>query len=407
MKNLLLSTLYLVAITSANAQTINDNKVTFNYIQLPYLEIDNSFTSYELRVEHGYKQANQDSLTFHEANKKFQMDNFHKLMELYQLKVDSVDRVYYTLMSKWEQDVNAGKTQPDGTALSEPARPIYPPMPVYPSSRVPQMHSDLDESIFTNGVNVEGFEKGLGGFIIKLNILPVQNIRISESKKGTGTSTTYTFTARYVMPVELTVETPTQGKIISLRFLEGQRSFKIGDYKSRAAHKLYMLNNREQMFLNLEQSARTSAIAQVNNYLNDQIGYMKRSRKIEFYSVKKFKNHDYSDVTAAYTKSVQALQMVANDRDRAGAIDALDDAIAMWKSIMTESNVSDGKARINDKVTGMIQCNLAELYVWVADFNNADMNVNMAINSTGKFRRHINDEKGFYTDQRKRWEANF
>ena len=294
-----------------------------------------------------------------------------------------------------------------GTALSEPARPIYPPMPVYPSSRVPQMHSDLDESIFTNGVNVEGFEKGLGGFIIKLNILPVQNIRISESKKGTVTSTTYTFTARYVMPVELTVETPTQGKIISLRFLEGQRSFKIGDYKSRAAHKLYMLNNREQMFLNLEQSARTSAIAQVNNYLNDQIGYMKRSRKIEFYSVKKFKNHDYSDVTAAYTKSVQALQMVANDRDRAGAIDALDDAIAMWKSIMTESNVSDGKARINDKVTGMIQCNLAELYVWVADFNNADMNVNMAINSTGKFRRHINDEKGFYTDQRKRWEANF
>ena len=53
----------------------------------------------------------------------------------------------------------------------------------------------------------------------------------------------------------------------------------------------------------------------------------------------------------------------------------------------------------------MIQCNLAELYLWKADFNHAELQLNLAIANGGKFKRHAEDEKPFLANQKKRWDA--
>ncbi|MFT5858188.1 MAG: hypothetical protein ACI865_000272 [Flavobacteriaceae bacterium] len=407
MKKLLLSITFLSIVGASFSQTINDNKVSFRYTQLPYFKINNAFTTYDVKVIHGYTQANADSLALYESNKALAMSLFESAMSTYQTSKDSVDRIYLLGMSKWEKDVNAGVTADNGLALPQPIQPTYAPFPAFPSLEAPRMHSPYDENNVINATNIEGYTKGLGGFIVTVNLLPITDIVIKESKKGAAATTKYTYTANYRLPIELTVESPTDGKLIFQRIVEGVKSFKIGEYASKYDYQLYMLLSEDLFRNNLETSARQKAIAETNGYLNDQVGFMIKNRSVELYSVKKFKNYDYSDVTQAYSTSVAALQLVAADRDRDGAIDKIDEALAQWAEIMTESNTFDKKARINDKITGMVQVNMAELMLWKADFANTDLNTTLAINGGGKFKRHANSVKGFYADQKKRWNVHY
>jgi len=56
----------------------------------------------------------------------------------------------------------------------------------------------------------------------------------------------------------------------------------------------------------------------------------------------------------------------------------------------------------------MIWCNLAEIAVWMADFNEVDNQVSKTMNSgVFKAKSHIKGEKSFYADQKTRWNANF
>ncbi|NVK64112.1 MAG: hypothetical protein HWE22_05965 [Flavobacteriales bacterium] len=407
MKTILLIASLIGSLSFSYGQNIDDNKVQFSYIQLPYIKIDNAFTNYDVKFVHGYEQTNQEILANHELNKQAAMAVFEQAMVQYKVQTDSIDANYYRAMAQWEKDVNAGKTQANGLALPQPIRQAYPTIPVFPGLDEPRLNSPMDENSVLNGINIEGFEKGFGGFVVTVNVLGMTDIQINESKKGSGTATKYTYTATYMMPVELTVESPTQGKLIHLRIMEGRQSQTIGSYKSKYDFELYKLTNEDQLYRELETSARAKAIAQTNNYLNNQIGYVTKTRNAELYAVKRFKSYDYSDVTVAYTKTVQALMLVSQDRDRSSAIDKIDEALAEWEMILEESNTYDNKARINDKITSMIYCNMAELLVWKGDFDQSQVKVNLAISEGGKFKRHANGVAGFYADQKKRWDVHY
>jgi hypothetical protein len=124
--------------------------------------------------------------------------------------------------------------------------------------------------------------------------------------------------------------------------------------------------------------------------------------------VKKYRDYDYTDVIAAYTASTQALNLVSKDRNRASAYDKLDQAIVKWKNILQDSNPTDEKSRINDKVSAVIYCNLAELLAWRGDYDQAELYTNMALNSgVMKARNHAERMVGFYADQKKRWQVHF
>jgi hypothetical protein len=177
---------------------------------------------------------------------------------------------------------------------------------------------------------------------------------------------------------------------------------------SQYDHQLFMMENKAKLYAEIEAYARRNAINSLSDYLNSQIGYVVKQRVAELYSVKNHKNYDYSDVTDAFNKAVIALQLVSNDNDRSGAIDKIDEALQAHQNVLEESNLSDNKARVNDKITAMLQCNVAELLIWKAEFDKADGLVNIAMNSgEGKAKRHLKDELGFYADQRKRWDANY
>ena len=408
MKTLLLTTALLIGGSAAHSQTINDHKINFKYIQLPLIKVDEQFNTYDVKVEHGYLQANEDSTAMFEIRRDATMAVFHDMMAAYQRQCDSLDRQHLRNMATWEKKKNAGTTNPDGTPLTEPVRPIYPSAPTYPTVEGPQLHSQYADEAVANSVNLAGFEQGANGVVITLNLQGIRNIQIIESKKGTGATTKYEYTARYILPVDVKVESPTQGVLYQQTLFTGTQSYKMKGFKSKYEHQLYMIERKDEFFRELEAHARRQTIIGANNQINDQLGYVTRNRTAEIYSVKRFKNYDYSDVTNAFTKTTFALQAIGNDRDRSGALGKIQEAINATNEVLEESNLSDNKARINDKITAMLQCNLAELYLWQAAFNKSEALVNIAMNSgEGKAKRHCKGELGFYKDQRKRWEANF
>jgi hypothetical protein len=408
MKKVLLTVCVALAGQLVFGQNINDHKVSFKYIQLPLVKVDDKFTKYEVNVEHGYEQANEDSTSMFEIRRQAALDVFHSMMKNYQSSRDSLDRIHLRNLAAWEKKVNSGATNPDGTAIAKPNPPIYPAPPSYPSTESPQLHSAFVADNINDQMKLAGYEQGGGEIVITLNILPIRNISITETKKGTGASTKYEYYAKYVLPIGVKVESPTQGPLLDLELFTNVKSYKMKDQKSQYDHALYMMDNKEAFFAELEAYARRSALNAANDYINNQFGFVEKSRTAEIYSVKKFKNYDYSDVTNAFTLATFALQEVKNDRDRSGAADKIEEAIDAIKGILEEASTSDNKARINPKVTAMLQCNLAELYIWLGEFDKADATVNIAMNSgEGKAKRHCKGELGFYADQRKRWEVHY
>jgi len=408
MKRLLLITFFLCGLTIGFGQNINDNKVSFGYIQLPLILIDDAYDNYEVRVSHAYKAANEDSLILFQARQDAAMQLFERNRVRYQQSRDSLQRIYLKQLSTWEKQVNAGAVTGNGQPLPKPNPPLFPEPPMYPNVKQPRLHTDYADATVQNSVKVDGFKQGSGEVILYVDILPMRNIRIIEKKKGTGASTKYQYTCEYVLPIDIKIETPTQGILVQKVVLNGKRTYKMKEQKSRYDHQLYMLDQGDQFFLDLERYARQQAMKEANDFVNDQVGYVTRKRNTEIYSVKKFKNYDYSDVTNAYSATVQALSLVKNDRDCSGAQDKLEEAMALWNEIMLESNTYDNKARINDKITAMIQCNIAEVQLWQTKFNEANTLLNLVINAgVMKAKLHAKKMKPFYEKREKRWNVNF
>lgn len=408
MKQLLLASVLLLTGTSSFGQNINDHKVNFNYIQLPLLKIDTQFDQYNVKVEHTYLQANEDSMVMFQARQDVAMQFFQEASARYYREIDSLDRLHLQNMAAWEKNVNNGVNNPDGTAPTQPIAPAYPLPPVMDQIDAPILHSNFQENIATDRISLSGFGKGEGEVEVTIMIHPIRSIRILSEKKGTGAATKYEYKARYVMPVGLRVASPSQGIMMETILYENELTYNMSTQTSQYDHQLYMMDNKEVFFRQLETHARQNVLAKVNDHLNNHFGFVERSRTAEIYSVKSFKGFDYSDVTNAFTQTTLALQQLNSDRDRSGAVAQINTAINTTETILAESNLSDNKSRINDKITAMLQCNLAELYMWKADFNKSDGLSNLAMNSgEGKAKRHIRDEMGFYKDQRNRWDVHY
>ncbi len=393
---------------SGYAQNINDNKVSIAYTQLPLIKIDEAFKKYEVRVEHAYQSANEDSLMLFQARQDAAMQQFERLRIQYQQMRDSLDRQHLRQLSQWEKQTNAGAVGANGQPLPKPNPPMYPEAPIYPNVPQPQLHTAYDETNVQSAMQIQGFEQGLGGCILTITIQPIRDIRILEKRKGSGSSTKYQYTCEYVMPLTVKLESPTQGTLLQTNLFEQKKSYRMQEQKSRYDHQLFMLDQADQFYTDLERYARQQAMKDANNYINDQVGYVRRNRNTEIYSVKKFKSYDYSDVTNAYSATIEALNLVQNDRDCSSAQDKLNSAMAMWKEIMMESNTYDNKARINDKISAMIQCNIAEIQLWQAKFNEANATLNLVLNSgVLKGKNHAKRAQSFYNKRSQRWKVNY
>ena len=386
----------------ANSQTVTENKVTMNYIQLPTNVIAKQYTFYSVVLAKSFETANEDSLLIYQSELESASTIYDSELTTWKSVVKSLDRTYLSQMAIWEKQLNAGTVTP------EPKKPIYPAQPTMRTTDMPQLHNDIQLYEVENAVKLEGFTKGAGGAVITLDILPISSIEITEKKSGSGTKTKYNYVCNYVLPIGVKIEAPGQGAVLQTIILNESRIYKMKSFDSKYEHQLWLFDNKEQFWNDLEKYARTNALKEANIIINDASGFPVKSRIAEVYTIKKYKEHSYADLTNAYTIASQGYAKIANSRDANAAKPKLLEAIASWKKILEESNPADKKSRINSKVTALLQCNIAEAYIWLSEFDEAEKYLNLIkAGSEGKFKRRAKKLQIALTDRRLRWNSYF
>ena len=367
-------------------QNIDDNFVNFNYTQLPLISVDESLRSYRFEVVTDVEGANMDSTT------------------TYQIRLDNAVSIYQKRMDTWLSKMSLIQQQENATGTSQSAN--YPPKPSLELVVKPVQHT-VTTNASAEGIKISGFNEGDNGLLVRYTLLPIKNVKFSYSKKGEAANTKYDYKCSYILQAKMEVIDPSN-TVLFEKMVGRAKTKGLGKYKSTYDFAKWYMNNRETFYAQIESEGRKAAIAGSGSALDNQFGYINKSRKAEIYSVKKYKDYDYTDVIMAYNQTTEALLKVGNDRDRSGAMDDLEEAREMWLKILEESNLQNKKERINAKISAMIWCNLAEIAVWMADFNEADNQVSKTMNSgIMKAKSHIKGEKSFYADQKNRWNANF
>ena len=367
-------------------QNIDDNFVNFNYTQLPLISVDESLRSYRFEVVTDVEGANMDSTT------------------TYQIRLDNAVSIYQKRMDTWLSKMSLIQQQENATGTSQSAN--YPPKPSLELVVKPVQHT-VTTNASAEGIKISGFNEGGNGLLIRYTLLPIKNVKFSYSKKGEAANTKYDYKCSYILQAKMEVIDPSN-TVLFEKMVGRAKTKGLGKYKSTYDFAKWYMNNRETFYAQIESEGRKAAIAGSGSALDNQFGYINKSRKAEIYSVKKYKDYDYTDVIMAYNQTTEALLKVGNDRDRSGAMDDLEEAREMWLKILEESNLQNKKERINAKISAVIWCNLAEIAIWMADFNEADNQVSKTMNSgIMKAKSHIKGEKSFYADQKNRWNANF
>ena len=367
-------------------QNIDDNFVNFNYTQLPLISVDESLRSYRFEVVTDVEGANMDSTT------------------TYQIRLDNAVSIYQKRMDTWLSKMSLIQQQENATGTSQSAN--YPPKPSLELVVKPVQHT-VTTNASAEGIKISGFNEGGNGLLIRYTLLPIKNVKFSYSKKGEAANTKYDYKCSYILQAKMEVIDPSN-TVLFEKMVGRAKTKGLGKYKSTYDFAKWYMNNRETFYAQIESEGRKAAIAGSGSALDNQFGYINKSRKAEIYSVKKYKDYDYTDVIMAYNQTTEALLKVGNDRDRSGAMDDLEEAREMWLKILEESNLQNKKERINAKISAVIWCNLAEIAIWMADFNEAENQVSKTMNSgIMKAKSHIKGEKSFYADQKNRWNANF
>ena len=367
-------------------QNIDDNFVNFNYTQLPLISVDESLRSYRFEVVTDVEGANMDSTA------------------TYQIRLDNAVSLYQKRMDTWLSKMSLLQQQENTTGTSQSAN--YPTQPSLELVLKPVQHT-VTTNVSAEGIKISGFNEGDNGLLIRYTLLPIKNVKFSYSKKGEAANTKYDYKCSYMLQAKMEVIDPNN-TVLFEKMVGRAKTKGLGKYKSTYDFAKWYMNNRETFYAQIESEGRKAAISGSGSALDNQFGYINKNRKAEIYSVKKYKDYDYTDVVMAYNQTTEALLKVGNERDRSGAMDDLEKARDMWLKILEESNLQNKKERINAKISAMIWCNLAEIAVWMADFNEADNQVSKTMNSgIMKAKSHIKGEKPFYADQKNRWNANF
>lgn len=402
-KILLFASILMVGVSFA--QNVDDQKITFNYIQLPSDPIKGPKV-YNIELNHDkYVASNEDSLEAYEARITLAESQLVSWIE----QKRKVDQANLLEMDKWQKSVNAA-TAAGTPAPPQPAKQPYPEMP--------KLKQELDEPILTTeitdgmvdaAIQLEGFTKGEGGATIKIAFEGLKNSAVEKKVTGTGAATKYEYYAKYEMPAVLTVEVPGQGIIINENINFGQKSKLINKYDSEYSFQYWRMDNYNQYWVTLQQQELTSILSSINNIVNEKCGFPTKSYATEIYTVKKHKGQNYNDLIDAYTNAKAGYDLIYKDVSKSDAIKKLQKACDIWEKALQESDVNDNKARINDKVTALIYVNLAEAYMWMNEWTTADGYIQKAkimSVAAGKYKREAGDVETFMKYLKDRYTAN-
>jgi len=398
MKRILLPMLLLIGGASI-AQNVKDQKVNFQYVKLPSTPIKGTNT-YEIEIDHSLYQANNDdSLSAFEVKVNLAEAQLNTWIE----EKKQADKLYLAQMGTWETNQNKG-VLPNPV----PTRPAYNNMPTLKEElNEPLITEEIATSKVEGLVALEGFSKSSGGAVVKVAFKGFQQATIEMKKTGTGAETKYTYTAKYKMPVVVTITSPSQGQVLKETIGEVFSKKEVGKYSSQYDFEVWKIDNLNTFWKTEQKTLLNKMLNEVNALINDKCGFPLTNYSTEVYTVKKFKTFNYSDLIDAYTYAKQGYGMIFKEGAKSKADAKIQSGIQLWEAALQESTPSERKSRINEKVTALIFVNLAEAYLWKEEFDMADNYIQKAkMGGVMKYKNEAKDLEKILKDHKDRKIAN-
>ena len=212
----------------------------------------------------------------------------------------------------------------------------------------------------------------------------------------------YWYETPHKHPIKLTVQGAT-GEVLLDETFERFNQYTIA--KTNTVQGSYPVMDPRTYDEGLQNKIVESNMKEINEYINDNYGYSKLKRKTAVNRVES-KQLNYDDYQKAFEAASAGYNLLASNA--AGAKAKINEAITIWEAAMKESNLGDKKARVNTEVTMATLFNLAEAYVWVDDYANAEARLNkiVGLSPSKKERKLLDDNLEFVKDQKVRHEAN-
>ena len=383
-KSLLLAVISSLFSFSICSQTVKDYKVPFQYVQLPLKPFDASVSNYKIIFENNFEKANEDTIKAYENRLENAKKDQQDLLVVWNEDRLRIDRIYLTEMAVWEKAINLGNT-----TLAQPVKTPYPDYPVLRDVSLPIFTEDVSNDFCGQKINLAGYSKGEDGVVVTIIHNGLQSSRISTKITGSGALKKYKYTAHYIMPVEIKIDAPEQGLVYSKTYFNSEMSELIRDDKSQYDYQLWWLDNKDKYWKSLQTKLLNNILRDLNSYMNTTFGYPVKSSQNEIYVIKKYKNHSYSEFVDAMTFAKIGYEDFVNDVDKVNAKENISKAINIWLDQLSQSDLSDNKSRINKKATALLYSNLAEAYLWIDEFDKANLYINKAITlGVYKYKNH-------------------
>lgn len=403
MKKTLLALLLLAGV--AQAQNINRQSITFKYTRLPMVPINDGSNQYSVEAIMTYQQRSQDSAAWYEQQKKNYFTQMESALEAWNVQRANAQRAYYTQLSQYETQVNSGNT----TAVAPVAPQYFPFTYNVPWPKKPMVLKEINPSSVTAAVNILGMKQS-AGYPVKITLTweGFEKGTIKEEKQGTGAATKYRFVIMYRHPVSCKAEFPGKGIVLNekIQNTEEFRFFRTQEFKTRGEFQLWWLDNEEKFWQERQDQAILDNVSGINTFLNDKFGYVEMTRKTDLFTIKS-KDFDYSDYQKAFQAAQDGMSKIQYKDKQAEVKLKLQEAADIYNKALAESDLNNRKARIDKHVTAATYVNLAEVYVWLGDWSNAEITIGKAENiDIGKYNRECRELKGILADRKIRAQAN-
>ena len=387
------------------AQDVDKIETKFDYLQLPTKPLDKAFKTYNSSVVYNGEERNKKILADYELAKVKAEETYQKELRDYDVqmkkaedelakekaeypaKLKAANDAYMKEMELYEQKSTLQKLA--DKQLSNEGKPYknlpqepylhYPSKPYKSEPAPPKLVKVFNlEQLAGTYLKMEGYTVGNSNSIkitATLGELEVKEPEITfKDVTGFKDGKSYNYRAYYGKVayrrlITLKVETPA-GVIYNEvpEVVSTEQFIKTNtEITSESGVKYWWDSQKERTIANLEQETTDKGLAAINEFLNSNYAFKKMNHETVVLIVKD-KKQDYSDLGNAYLALLEGYNTLVEGYEKTAAKAKIAEAIAIYEKALSESEMDNKKARINEDVTMAIYWNLMEAYIWNDDF---------------------------------------
>jgi hypothetical protein len=363
------------------AQSVKGESITYSYVKLPSNPVKPRPAFYQSFVTAAYEVENQKLLAQFEADKAQAEADYQREMAEYPNRLKAADDKYAKEMEAWNAKSTASKIV-EKQVLNENNHPVkdYVAQPYRRTINPPVLKTSYDyNALASTYLFIDGIEKGpnnalnytvtLQGFdATPAKIVTEQKTEVSivNNVKTTNNVNYYHIEFTYRHPMSFKVANATNQEIYAAAPAEFTE-YKL--YKG-AATKTQPSMDVSAALKAMEDKCLQDNLKVINHMVNDRIGFEKTDETFELYYVKS-KNESHNDIQDAYNAAQLGFKMLTTNEAQAKI--KLEEANAIWKKALEESDIENKKARIDKDVTIAIYFNLLESYFALRNIAEADV----------------------------------